>query len=199
MPVARSNHPCPLLSPPADDKLTAVRSVFTRTNATTLAMEVIALRDIEAGEEILNSYLDASEELTSAERREKVKDEWNFTCTCPICAGEGVKESDRRRRQITKARAAIEAAGRSAAGVLPHVKTLLRLYEEEQMIMPRPENYWLAAVVANALGLEEQAVGFAGMARKYWAIMFGEDSSLVKDALALELDPAGHPSRPKDD
>ncbi len=158
-------------------------------------MEVIALRDIHSGEEILNSYLDASTEFTSEERRRKVRDEWNFTCTCPICVGDGVTESDERRRQITKAKDQIEAAGHSAAGVLTQVKTLLKLYEEEEMIMPRAQNYWLAAVAANALGLEKQAVGFAGLARKYWTIMFGEDSLLVKDVKELEWNPARHPSR----
>jgi len=173
-------------------------SVITRTNETTLAMEVIALRDIHAGEEILNSYLDSSVELSSRERQKKISGEWNFSCSCSICAGDGVAESDERRREITKAKERIEAAGRSAETVLVHVKTLLKLYEEEGMIMPRPQKYWLAAVAANALGRGDEAVGFARLARKYLTIMFGGDSKMVADIRELERDPANHPSRPRE-
>jgi len=158
-------------------------------------MEVIALRDIHAGEEIFNSYLDPSAELTSLERRRKIRNEWNFSCTCPICKGSGVTASDERRREIAHVKQQLEAAGYEAERLLPHVQSLLRLYEDEGMIMPRAENYWLAAVAANVLGREKQALGFAKLARKYWTIMFGEDSQLVNDVREMERDPAGHSSR----
>jgi hypothetical protein len=118
-------------------------------------MEVIAIRDIHAGEEILNSYLDSSIELSFQERRSKISNEWNFSCNCPVCAGTGVAASDERRKEIKRIKSQIKTAGRDAKRVLVLVKSLLRLYDEEGMIMPRAENYWLAAIAANVLGLEE--------------------------------------------
>ena len=171
-------------------------SVITRTNETTLAVEVIALRDIHPGEEILNSYLDPSAAFTSQERRTMIKEEWNFSCACPICVGDKAVESDERREQIVNARGWIEAAGADAEKLLGHVKTLLRLYEEEEMIMPKAESYWLAALASNALGQEKQALEYAASARKYWTIIFGEDHFSVKNVMELERDPAHHPSRP---
>ena len=160
-------------------------------------MEIVALRDINAGEEIFNSYLDSSVELSSQERRERITGEWNFSCKCPICAGAGVTASDERRKEITKTKDQMKAAGRSANKVLALVKTLLRLYEEEGMIMPKAQNYWLAAVAANSLGHGDEALTFAKRAREYWTIMFGEDSEAVREVMEFERDPATHPSRPK--
>ena len=75
------------------------------------------------------------------------------------------------------------------------MKALLKLYEEEGMIMPRPQNYWLAAVASNALGREEEAVRYARLAREYLTIMFGGDAEMIRDIVEFEQDPANHPSR----
>jgi len=158
-------------------------------------MEVIALRDIHPGEEIVQSYLDASLASTSDERRKRIKDEWSFACTCPICAGAGVAASDDRRRQIRREQERLDAAGSDAGRVLALARGLMRLYEDEDMIVPRADNYWLAAVVANALELDEDSVKYAAAARRYSALVFGEESEEVRAAAEVERDPAGYRAR----
>ena len=162
-------------------------------------MEVVALRDIHSREEILNSYLDSSVELSSTERRKVIQGEWHFSCNCPICAGKEVAASDERREKITEIKEQIKAAGTNPGRALKHVKTLLSLYDEEGMILPLPANYWFAAVASNALGSGTEAIGFARLARKYWTIMFGDDSDMVKEMLEFERDPTSHPSRRRSD
>jgi hypothetical protein len=171
------------------------RSAFTRTNDSTLATEVIALRNILEGEEIVISYLDASSEMTSRERRRKISSEWNFKCGCSICHGDDVTESDRRRRQITKVQEKLSASFGDAPKMLEYLKQLLELFEREDMIMPKAEHYEVAAYAANHLGKEEEAMEFAKSAKMYWRILAGRHSPKVKEMEEFERDPRNHPSR----
>ncbi|KAI8960211.1 SET domain-containing protein [Daldinia sp. FL1419] len=58
-------------------------NVFWRYSVRTLTVEVIAMRDIEPGEEITQSYVPLG--LSYEERKEDLKN-WGFTCTCSLCA-----------------------------------------------------------------------------------------------------------------
>jgi hypothetical protein len=49
-----------------------------------LAAEVIALREILPGEELLQSYIDCS--LDTAARQKELRD-YGFICNCPKCSG----------------------------------------------------------------------------------------------------------------
>ncbi|KAI2601831.1 SET domain-containing protein [Hypoxylon sp. NC1633] len=74
-------------------------SVFWRYSARTLAVEVIAIRDIEEGEEITQSYVPLG--LSYEDRREDLQN-WNFVCTCPLCAASGAQRarSNERRERL---------------------------------------------------------------------------------------------------
>ncbi|KZO93300.1 SET domain-containing protein [Calocera viscosa TUFC12733] len=50
------------------------------------ALEVIALRDLQSGEEILTSYLDVA--LPRAERQKELKERYLFDCECTLCTRE---------------------------------------------------------------------------------------------------------------
>ncbi|KZT58763.1 hypothetical protein CALCODRAFT_494468 [Calocera cornea HHB12733] len=50
------------------------------------ALEVIALRDLQPGDEVLTSYLDVA--LPRAQRQKELKDRYLFDCTCMLCARE---------------------------------------------------------------------------------------------------------------
>ncbi|KIJ28651.1 hypothetical protein M422DRAFT_189461, partial [Sphaerobolus stellatus SS14] len=48
------------------------------------SLHVIAIRDIEPGEEVLTSYVDIS--LPTHKRQEDLKETYNFTCSCAVCS-----------------------------------------------------------------------------------------------------------------
>jgi hypothetical protein len=154
---------------------------MTRTNDSTLAMEVVALKPIAAGEEIVVSYLDMSEATTSQERHERITSHWNFECRCLICVGKEAIESDFRRKQITKATEKLQNSYGDVEGILVHLTILIDLYKKEGMILSLAEHYHLAAYMADRLKLEEDAIEFATSARKYWEIIFGRDSREAKE------------------
>ncbi|EAQ83102.1 hypothetical protein CHGG_10920 [Chaetomium globosum CBS 148.51] len=89
--VSRINHGC---NPNAN----------TRPMPETLQISIIASRDIAAGEEITHSYLPLG--LTSTERALKLHRQWNFTCTCPLCASPPatLAASDTLRRSVSRLR-----------------------------------------------------------------------------------------------
>lgn len=155
-------------------------NAFTRTNQSTLAMEVAALRDIKGGEEIFISYLDPNAESSSARRQKALSSGWGFSCQCSICRGKGVAKSDARREKIAKTKKLIKASAGQALTILKHVKTLISLYDEEGMIMPKADNYELAAYAAKYGGRPNEAQKYANLAKAYWEIMFGPGSKEAK-------------------
>ena len=64
-----------------------------------LLKEVIALRDIEEGEEVEAAYTDfLMEYKTSEERRETLEKYWNFTCHCSLCTDP--ESNDQKRKDL---------------------------------------------------------------------------------------------------
>ncbi|KAI0886333.1 SET domain-containing protein [Annulohypoxylon maeteangense] len=74
-------------------------NVFWRYSVRTLAVEVIALRDIEPGDEITQSYVPLG--LSYQDRTDDLKN-WGFTCTCALCAASAHSRttSDKHRQQL---------------------------------------------------------------------------------------------------
>jgi hypothetical protein len=68
----------------------------------TILAEVVALRNILPGEEILVSYLRTSALETKNERSEKIKTNWKFECNCELCilGGEDQNKNDLRREEV---------------------------------------------------------------------------------------------------
>ena len=66
------------------------------SSADGLLGEVVALRDIPAGEEITVSYLRASHLETRQERAAKLQELWQFQCCCRLCSlpGQEAREND---------------------------------------------------------------------------------------------------------
>ena len=73
------------------------------SSADGLRSEVVALRDIPAGEEITLSYLRTSHLETREERRAKLQELWQFQCCCSLCSlpREEARENDRARRDTS--------------------------------------------------------------------------------------------------
>lgn len=93
--VARINHAC-------------LPNAHARFIPRTLLMEIKAVRDIVAGEEITISY--GKLELESAERKRLYREGWNFTCTCPLCTASPyeTERSDQRRARFAQLRVMLE-------------------------------------------------------------------------------------------
>ena len=74
--------------------------VWSYTRADPNIREVRALRDIDVGEELEVGYSDKSLILyqTSDERRETLKQHWNFLCICSLCKDPEV--NDKKRREL---------------------------------------------------------------------------------------------------
>ncbi|CAO2654816.1 Nn.00g115490.m01.CDS01 [Neocucurbitaria sp. VM-36] len=74
----------------------------------TLLMQIQAVRDIAAGEEISISY--GKIDLKHAERQKLYKEGWNFTCTCDACTSTKyeIAGSDQRRARFAKLRNMLE-------------------------------------------------------------------------------------------
>ncbi|KAI1375495.1 SET domain-containing protein [Hypoxylon crocopeplum] len=137
--VSRINHACR-------------PNAFIRFTPTSLAVSIVALRDIEPGEEINITYVPMGK---TREERQAGLLKWGFNCTCALCTASKaeVAASDYRRTKIKKLREevmkAIEAWDGTKAVKLTHeVLELMRaedlapLYASQYEIMARL--YWKA-------------------------------------------------------
>ncbi|KAK4443864.1 hypothetical protein QBC34DRAFT_310134 [Podospora aff. communis PSN243] len=176
--ASRMNHAC-------------VPNAITRTNETTLSLEVIALKTIPSGAQIFNSYLDPSQLSSSAERAHSLQSMWSFPCRCDICAGAGVSRSDARRRELAQARAQLENSKGNAVELLKGAETILKLMAEEGMVIPRGQYLELAAMATKYLGKIGEAREWARKAKKHWDIILGEHSEESKEMVEFEKELGG--------
>ncbi|KAI1138320.1 SET domain-containing protein [Hypoxylon sp. FL0543] len=137
--VARVNHACR-------------PNAFIRFTPSSLAVSVVALKDIEPGEEISITYVPMGK--TREERRAGLS-KWGFNCTCSLCTGSKaeIAASDYRREKIKELRQevmkAVEAWDGTKAVKLTHeilelmrAEDLAPLYASQYEIMARL--YWKA-------------------------------------------------------
>ncbi|OTB00691.1 hypothetical protein M426DRAFT_267234 [Hypoxylon sp. CI-4A] len=137
--VSRINHACR-------------PNAFIRFTPTSYAVSVIALRDIEPGEEISITYVPLGK--TREERQEALK-KWGFTCTCSLCTASKaeVAASDYLRTKIKAMREEVMKAverkdGGKAVKLTREVLELMRaeelapLYASQYEIIARL--YWIA-------------------------------------------------------
>ena len=126
--AARLNHSC-------------IPNVFCSYNPSTKTHTVHAIKDVSAGDELLNSYI-AGSYLSAAERRVSLAN-WGFECACPACSGRVEGSEDRRRRLGVLWREAGEAKARFARGALTRERAadaaeglaeMVSLMEEEGLV-----------------------------------------------------------------
>ncbi|KAI2615974.1 hypothetical protein GGR54DRAFT_610661 [Hypoxylon sp. NC1633] len=137
--VSRVNHACR-------------PNAFIRFTPMSLAVSIVALKDIEAGEEISITYVPMGK---TREERQAALQKWGFNCTCALCTASKaeIAASDYRREKIKAMRQevleAVEAWDGTKAVRLTHeVLELMRaedlapLYASQYEIMARL--YWKA-------------------------------------------------------
>lgn len=184
-------------------------SAYYRFNESTLVVEVFALRSIEAGEEISFSCktfsspaitwligTDVPLELPQARRAAALRDHWGFDCSCAACTAppEAIADSDERVEEIVEIQDTLGSAAANPKELLGLLEKLLKLYDEEGIISPKPKYYEIAAYAANQLGDEDAAKSYAHMAARYWSIVAGPKSWDVWRVEDLLRDPKEHPS-----
>ncbi|KAI5856722.1 SET domain-containing protein [Durotheca rogersii] len=143
--IARVNHACR-------------PNAFVRFTPISLAVSLVALRDIEAGEEINITYIPLG---TARNERQAALRKWGFNCTCSLCTASKteIAASDYRRNKIKALGEEVIQAievwdGTKAVKLTQEVLDLMRieglvpLYSGQYEIMARL--YWKAKDVKTA-------------------------------------------------
>ncbi|KAK4212573.1 hypothetical protein QBC37DRAFT_465571 [Rhypophila decipiens] len=125
-----------------------------RFSEKTLAMTIVASRDIEPGEELTISYIDAT--LPSKDRQSTLQKIWGFRCTCPLCrlSRHQRRASDERRTEIQTLRQEtieLAQAGKfhDAIGIS---EQLIKLIDQEGLTLAIPDVYDIPAALYYHVG-----------------------------------------------
>ncbi|OAL54384.1 SET domain-containing protein [Pyrenochaeta sp. DS3sAY3a] len=180
--VARINHAC---------KSNAHARFIPRS----LLMEIKAVRDIAAGEEISISY--GKIELKHAERQRLYKDGWNFTCSCSMCTASAyeIEGSDQRRRRFKQLRDKLEnltSDTYDAEKIVGWEKEVMEISKVEGLDILLAEDYERLAYVYAGHGMMRDAQLWAETARQSlmdWTIVDGGPRTQIQrvDELLSEL------------
>ncbi|KFY05165.1 hypothetical protein O988_00216 [Pseudogymnoascus sp. VKM F-3808] len=156
-----------------------------------------AIRNIKKGEEITISYNLGG---PSKWRRLRMKENFNFDCTCDLCSqpDEVLKVSDDRQVRIQILDDAIGDASRlmtSPGNALSDCRELLSLYEVEAITDARVARVCYDAFqICITHGDEARASSFARMAYETRLYLEGEDSSDTQKMKVFITSPAKHMS-----
>jgi hypothetical protein len=154
--VARINHACR-------------PNAHARFLPKTLLMEIKALRDIAAGEEIGISY--GRVDLNFHERQRLYREGWNFACTCDMCTASTyvVAGSDQRRARFAQLRKKLENLTPQTYDVQQIVaweKEIIELSAKEGLDLLLATDYERLAYVYMGLGMRKDAKLWAEKAKE---------------------------------
>ncbi|KAK0715343.1 hypothetical protein B0H67DRAFT_490682 [Lasiosphaeris hirsuta] len=174
--VARINHSCR-------------PNAYYRFSQRRLAIEMVAYVPIEAGQEILISYIPLH--LKHGERRKYLKDNWGFECRCSLChAPESeISESEGRRRQVNEMKQTLQDARRDGyyKDAITIAGDLLQFAEWEGIPLLTPEYHDTLADLYLLKGDMANATTYARMALNGW-VQFGsvDDDQLENSRRLLQ-------------
>ncbi|KAI0172597.1 SET domain-containing protein [Hypoxylon sp. FL1284] len=159
--VSRLNHACK-------------PNMFSRVSSTSLGMEVVAYRDVEAGEELTFSYTPLN---LLSEQRQPLIQEWGFNCSCLICASpDESASSDRRRGRIQDLLAELDRPEtRNHAAVQARVNEIVDLCKTEAMAAQIGDFYTIVADVYSSMGDIDMARKYGELALKELTHFAGYD------------------------
>ncbi|TDZ39448.1 SET domain-containing protein 5 [Colletotrichum spinosum] len=171
--IARINHAC---------KPNAV----TRFSQTTLALDVVAYRNIAPGEELSISYSPLN--MLSHDRRRALR-EWGFNCTCALCSSPApvLAASDARRGRVQQLLALLEQPlyRSSATLVADAAAEMERIIGDEGLEAQRGDFYGVVARVFAAAGDAAQGGEYAARAVEQLAHFAGFDDERTASARGL--------------
>ena len=144
----------------------------------------------------LTITLDGFSDQPSAQRKELLKQNWGFTCSCDLCRSseKDLFVSDARVKKLVEGREHLASVFSNPRKVLKTVIGLLQLLDEEKLIKEKAKYCEIAMYAANQLGDEEQAKKYGECAQEEWRVMAGPDSFEVRRVGDLLKDPKKHPS-----
>lgn len=181
--VARINHACQ-------------PNAHARFVPRTLLMEIKAIRDIAAGEEISISY--GQIHLQRAERQQLYRGGWNFTCTCSLCTASPyeIRKSDQRRARFMQLRRGLEsltASTYNAQQIVAWEKEVIDISEKEGLEILLAGDYERLAYIYAGHGMKAAAKDWAAKAKESlidWKVADGgPNNDIVRvDELLRELD-----------
>ncbi|OTA62636.1 SET domain-containing protein [Hypoxylon sp. EC38] len=166
--VSRLNHACK-------------PNMFSRFSSTTLGMEVVAYREIEAGEELTFSYLPLN---LQSEQRQSLIREWGFNCSCSLCTSPAETAiSDRRRGRIQDLLAELDRPEvRNHAGVKERVDEILDLCNKEGLAAQLGDFYAIVAELYSNMGYLDLAKKYGELAVKELMHYAGYDHERTRSA-----------------
>ncbi|KAF1846674.1 SET domain-containing protein [Cucurbitaria berberidis CBS 394.84] len=151
-----------------------------------LLMEIKAVRDIEAGEEISISY--GRIDLKHAERQRLYKEGWNFTCTCNSCTSTAyeIAGSDQRRARFEQLRKLLEnitSETYDAQQIVAWEKEVMEISAREGLDMLLAGDYERLAYVYAGHGMNRDAKIWATKAKESlmeWTVVDGGPGNEIR-------------------
>jgi hypothetical protein len=127
-------------------------------------------------------------------RQTLIKENWGFTCQCPLCTASPstLSTSDSRLSEIASIKAVLPTGAENIPQLIAILPNLIKLLDEEDLIVERPMYEEILAYSWSTMGMEERAKYWAARARKGWEIVAGRGSWEVKRTAELEADVKGH-------
>ena len=156
-----------------------------------LAHTTTAVRDVQPGEELTISYLNAFE--PRAVRRARARAAWGFECSCSQCRRPDAEAaaSDRRLEEIARIEARLTNF-RSEDVSWSVIRRFDQLHRDERLEAAMSGVYTLAALNNAMLGDEKMAVRYAELAAEAGRMEHGPGSGDVRAMEELMRDPRGH-------
>ncbi|KIH87080.1 hypothetical protein SPBR_05042 [Sporothrix brasiliensis 5110] len=171
-------------------------TLFVTTNCRSLhyhvhgiTQTVVAVRDIEPGDELTVSYVDVL--LSRAERQARLRD-WGFACACALCRNDtAAAERDTQTQEILALRARLDRGDPSTtanSGI-----ELAILYEDARLDTLVGQQAYTRAALNCALFAEEAcAVAFAHKAMEALVVEAGEQAGDLASMWRLATSPQTH-------
>ncbi|KAL2256493.1 hypothetical protein VTK26DRAFT_1588 [Humicola hyalothermophila] len=146
-----------------------------------MAMEVVALRDIRAGEEIAHSYAPLG---NTYQQRKAILQAWGFRCSCPLCTASPAERdaSDRRRERLVEIHGILGQASElgDSRRIGQLVLEAVGLIEKEELEPQLVEYYQQFAKAYIMTGDFGRAREFVKLADQLWVLYGGEEHENVE-------------------
>jgi hypothetical protein len=147
-------------------------------------------RRVQPGEELTISFVH-DPVLTRLERQRVLRKWKGSECTCSLCTGDHVAESDKHIKEIKKIQAKL--SDHESRGVTTDmIDRYISLFKQEHLETRLADAYELAALNYNYLGYSKEAAKYATLSAQAGTIEGGAMSNNVLAMRILAKDPVGH-------
>ncbi|TGJ81252.1 hypothetical protein E0Z10_g7516 [Xylaria hypoxylon] len=161
-------------------------------DSNTFSQNVVAVRDIQLGEELSVAYIDPI--LPRSERLKRLK-AWGFECLCERCSANATQtaESDENVAEILRLWKELDNYSASSHATPAMAERLISLYNEEGLQSRVQEAHYRAAVEWIGIGEIEKASEHAALCVKYGTLFKGPGRPFIEKMNQLLDNPTSHP------